>query len=111
MPPKNMISVIRKINMPSADAFLCCASVSNCTRSAGGSVCAWSANFDLLRHQAGVVVSFVRDHRGFVEVMDRWRRRGLPFESGIAPRIGARDLVVAQRPEEVDHGHHVADGQ
>src|ERR1035437_3660066 len=111
MPPKNMISVTTKSHMPSVEASFCCASVSNCTRREGVSVEVWSANFDLLRHQTGVVVSFVRDYRSFFKVVDRRRRRGLPFESGGAPGVGRSHLAVAQGPDEVDHGNHVADGQ
>src|ERR1035437_10629021 len=109
MPPKNIISVIRKIHIPSVEASFCCASVSNCTRSAAVSVEPWSANLNLLRHQTRVVVSFVGDNRRLFKVMDRRRRRGLPFESGGAPRVGRSHLAIAQGPYEVDHGTHVAD--
>src|ERR1039458_7568194 len=59
-----MISVTRKIHIPSVEISFCCAGVSNCSRSARASV--WLSNFGLLhRGQRCVIVSLRRGYRGF----------------------------------------------
>src|ERR1022692_5177223 len=75
-----MISVTRKIHIPSVEISFCCAGVSNCSRSARASV--WLSNFGLLhRGQRGVIVSLRRDYRSFVEIVSGRRRSRLPFQS------------------------------
>src|SRR5215831_11291329 len=111
MPPKNMISVMRKIHIPSVEQSLCCSTVSNCTRSSSVSGWAWSANFDLLSIDGGVVVGLVRHDRRLFEVMYRRRRGGLPFQPGRAPGICARHLAVLERPGQIDERHQVAHRQ
>src|ERR1700721_4472960 len=102
MPPKNMTSVMRKIHMPSVEASLCCAAVSNCSRSA--SVCSSLCNFGL---HGSVIVRLVRHDGNLVEIMRGRRRRGLPFETGRAPRIGSADRPIFQRPREIDGGYEI----
>src|SRR2546426_12415009 len=104
MPPKNITSVARKIHMPSSAAPRCCSASSNWWATAA----AWSA-MDRLAARVGVGLG--GDHRGPLEVVARRRRRRLPLEAGRAPRVVARGLAVAQRPEEVDHRQQVADTQ
>src|ERR1039458_7217758 len=111
MPPKNITSVMRKSHIPSVEASFCWASVSNCTRNWGDSAWASLANFNLLPDYGGVIVDFVSHDGCYVEIM-HWRRRGgLPLQAGCAPRIGAGHFAIAQRPDEIDHGHQVPDGQ
>src|ERR1700681_1371685 len=97
MPPKNMTSVMRKIHIPSVEASLCCAAVSNCSRSAsvGPSLC----NFGL---HGSVIVRLMRHDGDLVEIV-RGRRRGcFPLKAGSSPRIGSGDRTVLQRPGEID---------
>src|SRR5882724_11669603 len=105
MPPKNMISVMRKIHIPSVEASFCCSAVSNCSRNASVSVCASLANFDHLPDHGAVIVCFVGHDWGLVEIVMRRRGGRLPLETGRAPRIGTHYLAVTQRPDEIDHGN------
>src|ERR1700733_685507 len=106
MPPKNMTSVMRKIHMPSVEASLCCAAVSNCSRSA--SVCSSLCNFGL---HGRVIVRLVSHNGDLIEIV-RGRRRGdLPFQTGCAPWVGPGDRAIFQRPGEIDGGQQISDGQ
>src|SRR4051794_27256465 len=107
MPPKNMISVMRKIHIPRVEAFFCCSAVSNCSRRARLSTCAWLANLDLLSDYLAVIVGYLSDDRSLVEIVDRPRRIRLPFQTAVAPWIRGRYLPPAQRPDEVQHRHHI----
>src|SRR5437867_10868870 len=107
MPPKNITSVARKIHMPSSAASFCCSASSNWCAT-WSTAAAWSAN---LRLRAGVVVRRARDDRGPLEVLARRGRRRLPLEAGRVPRVRGCRLAVAQRPDEVAHGQHVAQAQ
>src|ERR1700722_18753224 len=106
MPPKNMTSVMRKIHMPSVEASLCCAAVSNCSRRA--SVCSSLCNFGL---HGGVIVRLVRHDGDLVEIMRGRRRRRLPLQTGRAPWIGSGDRPVFQGPGEIDGGYQIPDSQ
>src|SRR5881396_2698853 len=104
MPPKNITSVARKIHMPSSAAPRCCSASSNWWATAA----ACSA---MNRLAARVGVGLAADRRGGREVVAGRRRRRPPLEAGGVPRVLARRLAVAQRPEEVDHRQQVADAQ
>src|SRR5512146_787987 len=107
MPPKNRISVTRKIHMPSVAAARCWPmSEKWCSR-------AWLATTSVLpcnRHlrDAAVVVGFPGHDRGFFEVGGRRRRGRAPFQPGCAPRIVGGDLSVLQRKQQVEQRQDVA---
>src|SRR6185437_9939675 len=58
-----------------------------------------------------VVVRALRDLRRDVEVLDRWRRSGLPLETFGAPGIAAGARAMAYGPGEIEHRQHVSCGQ
>src|ERR1700733_683898 len=115
MPPKNMTSVPRNSHMPRDAACFCCAmSAELCWRS--GFWCSSTAGLSLNPHLLGrwnlfVVVRFPGHNGGFIEVESRWRRRRHPLQAGGVPGIGFRDLAIAHRPDEINHGEHIADGE
>src|SRR6185437_1746960 len=111
MPPKNMISVIRNTHMPMEEASRCCSMSSKWCRSSWVAR-AWllSDNGDLLGKLV-VVVGLPGHHRSHFKVVGGWRGGRLPLQSGRSPGIVARQLAVAQRPQEIDHGQQVADRQ
>src|SRR5271165_84342 len=121
-----MTSVARKIHMPRLAELRCCSSVAKWCSRAGlcrpswteGCAVVLSDNFHLLlflvrvRGVDLVVVVGFPGHDGlFVEVEGRRRRLRFPFESGGIPRVVRSGLAVTHRPEEVDHGQHVADAE
>src|ERR1022692_1798204 len=73
----------------------------------------WALDLMADKSAVNVIRFFFSSRRRHTRLQGDWSSDVccLPFESRSAPRIGARDLAVAQRPEEVDHGHHIADGQ
>src|SRR5213079_1696194 len=104
MPPKNITSVARKIHMPSSAAPRCCSASSNwCATAAACSAMGGLA--------ARVGVGLAGDDGRRLEVVAWRRRRRLPLEAGGVPRVVARGLAVAERPEQVDHRQQVADTQ
>src|SRR4029077_4975848 len=71
-----------------------------------GLLCNRNLLFDLV-----VVVGFPGDDRLLFEI-ERWRRRGdHPLEAGRVPGIVRSRLAVAHRPQEINHGQHVTDGE
>src|SRR5579862_6367454 len=127
MPPKNMISVTRNSHMPSEAAFFCCCASAKWWSKAGlcascsivavpaaapgvGLVCNGSLQF-LRRRNLVVVISFPGHNRGLIKIKCWWRRRRLPLEPCRSPRIRARDRAVFQRPEQINHGQQIADGE
>src|SRR5262245_54098551 len=114
MPPKNMISVMRKIHIPSVEASFCCSTVSNWTRSASESgwwAWAWLSNFHFLPDHLAVIVCGQPDDRRVFEIVQGRRRWCLPLQSVTAPRIRCRHFPIAQRPDEVNHRHDISDGK
>src|SRR5208337_824867 len=125
MPPKNMISVTRNSHMPSEAAFFCCCASAKWWSSAGlwascsivvtGPVVAWlscNGSLQFLRcWNLVVVISFPGHDRRLLKIKSRRRRRGLPLQAGSVPGIGFSNGPVTQRPEQVDHGQQVADGE
>src|SRR5579864_2262014 len=105
MPPKKRISVARKSHIPRVEASFCCSTSSNWWRSAKE----WLANLHLLEDR--IIVGFVSHHGSNVEVLRRRRRGGLPFETGSVPGISGSEFAVPHRPDEVDGGDEVADGE
>src|SRR6185312_16875613 len=91
IPPKNMTSVMRKIHIPSVDASFCCATVSNCSRSASDS--ASLCNFGL---HGGVVVRLMRHDGNLFEIVSGRRRGGLPLKTCCIPRIGPGHRTVLE---------------
>src|SRR3954471_13786375 len=66
----------------------------------------------LLFFPFGIVVVRAAVHDGcFVEIMDRWRGRSLPFETGGLPWIGRRFRTVVNGPDEIDHGQEISNTQ
>src|SRR5213594_2150315 len=114
MPPKNMISVPRKIHMPSDEALRCCSMSEKwcckpgvCSRVSGAGL---SLNADLLESgQFVVVVGLPGDLWSLVEIESRRRRGRLPLESGGVPGIVVGQFAVPHRPEEIDHREKIPD--
>src|SRR5438067_323622 len=108
MPPKNMISVIRKTHMPITEASCCCSMLAKwCCRSelCASTTIALSLNWDLLRLvNLVVVVGFPRHDGCFVEVESSGRRSDLPFEACGVPGIRIGDFAITHRPQQVHHG-------
>src|SRR5579864_3202594 len=102
MPPKNRISVARKIHMPSVEASFCWATSSNWCRSAR----LWLANRHLLKR--GIIIRFMRHYRSDSEILGWRRRTRLPLKARRVPRVIGRDLTVPQRPNEIDCRYQIA---
>src|SRR5581483_1606946 len=112
IPPKNMISVIRKTHMPIMEASFCCSgvakwccSVESCVTTAGG----LSLNGGLL--QFVVVIGFPGHDGCFVEVIRGGRRFNRPFQSRRSPWIGGCGFPVPHGPQQVDHRQQIANRQ
>src|ERR1019366_3926543 len=111
MPPKNMISVLRKSHMPKEAARRCCSWVAKWCRRARS----WdstAAGLSLNRHllgswNIGVVVGLPGNDRSFFKVESRWRGTCHPLQPGSAPGIIRCDLAVTHGPQEIDHGQNV----
>src|SRR5579864_6194302 len=107
MPPKNMISVIRKTHIPMEEAPRCCSMFSKwCRSSCVARTWLLSDNGDLLGKLV-VVVSLPGHDRRLFEVIGRRRRGRLPLQAGRAPGIVPGFLPIAQRPQEVHHGQQI----
>src|SRR5208283_2230454 len=107
-----MISVSRNIHMPKVEVSFCWSmSAKWCCRACSATWISLVANGDLLLRLMLVVVGFPGDDRGLVKVVGRRRRRSHPLQADSIPRVRTGRFSVAQRPKEVDHGQHVADGQ
>src|SRR5262245_48562248 len=113
-----MTSVARKTHMPNVAAECCCSRSWNCSssRSRARTECL------SVRRSAGVnrefsrlilrlfEVIFVRtanDLGRFGKIVDRRRRRSLPFQPRRAPRIGPCPPAVIKRQQEVTQREHV----
>src|SRR6185312_12428835 len=110
--PKNMTSVAMKTHMPSCAVSACCALSVYCSCRRPLNI-GFSATQSILSDEAAiariVAVGHLRHERRAREVALGRRRRGPPFETGGAPRIGSRALAVEDRPREVDERQHVGD--
>src|ERR1700758_734564 len=118
-----MTSVARKIHMPKLEASRCCSSLAKWWSSAGlwmssceevGTAAWLSDNLGLLLLTGVdlvVVVGFPSHDRLLIKIECGRRRRSLPLKSRGLPGIIGRGLAVAHRPEEVNHGQKIADGE
>src|SRR6266853_2366468 len=108
MPPKNMISVTRKIQMPSVSASCCCARSSNwCAKPVCSACVSATAGFLL----GCVGVRFFGHDRHLRKILS-WRRgRGLPFEARRTPRVCFSHGPVTHRPDKINQGNQVPDAQ
>src|SRR6516162_10316146 len=107
-----MISVTRNTHMPNVDDSRCWSMLAKWCCSACSAI--WIslvANRKLLFRQVLVVVGFPGHNRCLVKVVRGRRRRRHPLQSHCIPGIWSRFWTVAQRPQEVDHGQHIAHGQ
>src|SRR5579884_2851 len=107
---------MRKTHMPMVEASRCCSrSEKWCCKPStwwGTTIStSRSANRDLLLVQFVVVVGLPGYDGGLFKIVSRRRGGGLPLQASGVPGIVAGDLAVAQRPEEVDHGQDIADGE
>src|SRR5665213_2571835 len=122
MPPKNMISVSRKIHMPKLAASRCWPTFSKwCCRNEGcASSCGtpersissgvvaidWLSNglhlvLSLVR-QPFVVVGFVIHDWNLDKVFCQRRRLDLPFQTRCLPGIVSGNLAIFERPKQVE---------
>src|ERR1700674_6013828 len=115
MPPKNMISVARNSHMPREAASRCCSvSTKWCSTCVPCSYDVIGLSLTLHLRGSGdlfVVVSFPSHFWRFIKIESGRRRRGLPFQTGRAPRVVFGDFSVTHGPQEVDHRQHISDGQ
>src|SRR5215471_15254120 len=116
MPPKNMISVMRKIHMPSMEASFCCSMLSKwCCNMGWCAACSGASWITTVRSDKcrllllGVMVRLGGHDRRYIKIVEGWRRRRLPLEAGGAPGIVAGNLAVTKRVQQIDHGQQVSD--
>src|SRR5712692_1773643 len=113
MPPKNITSVAKNIHIPIHEASCCCSTSSNwCT----WMVCVSDIDrlprrINSLRLFGFISISFLNHDGGYVEVVRRRGRGGLPLETLGFPGIHARNRAVAKRPNQIDQRQHVTDSQ
>src|SRR5579859_7338103 len=118
MPPKNMISVMRNTHMPREAASFCCSILSKWCCSMGWcAACSGASWITTVRSDKcclpflGVIVDFFGHDRGYIEIVQRRRRRGLPLQAGCTPGIVACYLAEAQRIQKINHGQQVSDSE
>src|SRR3954451_10057644 len=106
-----MISVTRKIHMPSVVDSRCCSMFAKwCCSECWATASVLTANGDLLRHLV-VFVGFPRYDGSFIEVESRRRRGGHPFQSNGVPWIVAGQCAVTQRPQQINERQQVSDSK
>src|SRR5215469_12720711 len=112
MPPKNMISVMRKTHMPITAVSVCCSMLAKWWRRSG--LCSTTAgvlslNGSLLEFV--IVIGFPGHGWSLVEIKGSGWRADLPFQTGSAPGIVGRGFSVTHRPEEIHHGQQISHRQ
>src|SRR5512139_3240255 len=101
-PPKNMISVIKKIHVPRTAASNCCSLSAKWCWTWDAVACELLDTLGLRPRNDGVVICLFGDDRRLLEVVRGRRRRHRPLESGRAPRVRAGTGSLALRPHQVE---------
>src|SRR5438552_190635 len=106
-PPKNRISVAKKVHIPSMEASFCWGMSSNCSASG-----AWASTMGhrLLSFRRILVGGTRDDGCLFKVILGRWGRC-LPLQTGCSPRISRGLLTMFERPDEVDQRQQITRSQ